>query len=731
MTEQRDSARATVNMVHNNVALTISEAEASRVEDEAKRRLLAARKLSLVVDLDQTIIHATVDPTVGDWQKEASNPNHEAVKDVRSFLLKDDGPGNRGCWYYVKLRPGLQEFLENVSKIYELHIYTMGTRQYAKNIAEIIDPEEKIFGDRILSRDESGSMIAKNLQRLFPVDTKMVVIIDDRADVWKWSPNLIKVTPYDFFVGIGDINSSFLPKKPDIKSLPQIERETVSDAAKDHDGEFPSQPSVNGVDPQADKNEDMRNTQNLVDVDASPIEQLVAMGGSDDPANRSAQSSQQDEAIAAQLEERPLLQKQKKLEAEEATNSSEGMTKDEVEDNKSESDKSSESDKPKQNLLRDHDRELYQLESSLRMVHAAFYDSYNQRIAGAQGGRLGQLRGSKKPKLSSEISDLDHVPDVKNIMPTVKSKVLGNASIVFSGMVPLGLDVMSTDLAIQSTSFGARIDEDITKHTTHLVAARNRTQKVRNALKKRKGRIKIVSPHWLYDSINSWSKKDETPYLLDVEEPRNGTLDEDEDVWSESESLANDESDTESTDSLDAPTKKPTRLKLTTKRSSSELDGNESEPDRAEIVDFNYDDKSPVGGTNEDWDAMNDELKDFLGSEAEDSEDDNSKSIANPKSNPSNSTQTRGRKRTRDAFESSSQDGTENRATKKQNSATSLSQNTVADEQEGPDDDVAKDTLATAPNMEEGDGWSDFDDEDFEAEMEKALSEGQEEPSSA
>jgi TFIIF-interacting CTD phosphatase-like protein len=35
----------------------------------------------------------------------------------------------------------------------------------------------------------------KSLQRLFPVDTSMVVIIDDRADVWEWSPNLVKVIP--------------------------------------------------------------------------------------------------------------------------------------------------------------------------------------------------------------------------------------------------------------------------------------------------------------------------------------------------------------------------------------------------------------------------------------------------------------------------------------------------------------------------------------------------------
>ena len=95
---------------------------------------------------------------------------------------------------------------------YEMHVYTMGTRAYAEEVCKAIDPDGKFFGGRILSRDESGSKSAamnlplslvdilqgltqKSLQRLFPVDTSMVVIIDDRADVWEWSPNLMKVIP--------------------------------------------------------------------------------------------------------------------------------------------------------------------------------------------------------------------------------------------------------------------------------------------------------------------------------------------------------------------------------------------------------------------------------------------------------------------------------------------------------------------------------------------------------
>ena len=215
-TDTVDAQRAQINMIHDQTLLSVSQDEASRAEEQLQRRLLKNRKLSLVVDLDQTIIHACIEPTIGEWQRDPTSPNYEAVKDVKSFQLHDDGPRGlaSGCWYYIKMRPGLAHFLATIAEKYELHVYTMGTRAYAQEIAKIVDPEHKLFGDRIISRDENGSLTAKTLSRLFPVDTKMVVIIDDRADVWPRNrSNLIKVVPYDFFIGIGDINSSFLPKR--------------------------------------------------------------------------------------------------------------------------------------------------------------------------------------------------------------------------------------------------------------------------------------------------------------------------------------------------------------------------------------------------------------------------------------------------------------------------------------------------------------------------------------
>ena len=47
----------------------------------------------------------------------------------------------------------------------------------------------------------------KMLTRIFPTDDRMVVVIDDRSDVWPNCPNLVQVPAYTFFVGTGDIHN--------------------------------------------------------------------------------------------------------------------------------------------------------------------------------------------------------------------------------------------------------------------------------------------------------------------------------------------------------------------------------------------------------------------------------------------------------------------------------------------------------------------------------------------
>lgn len=588
--------RATIHMAHDNTSLTVSQGEAARVEEDAKRRLLSTKQLSLVVDLDQTIIHATVDPTVGEWMEDKDNPNYDALSDVRSFQLIEDGPGMRGCHYYIKLRPGLERFLQNVSKNFELHIYTMGTRAYAKHIAEIIDPTGNLFGDRILSRDESGSLTAKNLQRLFPVDTRMVVIIDDRGDVWQWNPNLIKVAPYDFFVGIGDINSSFLPEQRELTSQ-AAQTATPPKSPPPKQPQQQQQQQVNGGAPKAEAG----------GADVSALEQLVSMGGGDNPGLLQQQSSAQEETIMHQVEDRPLLQKQKELDAEDVAESSSDST--------TSVDESQESLRARHHLFEDGDRELDQLQERLGEVHRRFFEEYERRRTRALGGRVAALRGEKVLSKDKDV-DLKVVPDVKDIMPQIKKPVMDGVVIVFSGVLPLGTDTQNADISLWAKSFGAVIGHKITPKTTHLVAGRNRTAKVREAT--RYPKVKIVTTQWLLDSLTQWKRLVEDPYLLPVHpedrgEPISTT---EESAW-----LSSSEEGREHATGDD----------------DGGEDGQDQDQDQGQTEELNEDfqrtneeiakssgltDLSPIGIDFDERDEVHAELKEFLGSDDE-SESDN------------------------------------------------------------------------------------------------------------
>lgn len=582
-TEFMDSTRAPIQMAHDNTALTVSEKEATRVEEDAKRRLLSTRKLSLVVDLDQTIIHATVDPTVGEWMQDKENPNYQALSDVSAFQLVDDGPGMRGCWYYVKLRPGLPDFLENIAELFELHIYTMGTRAYAQHIASIIDPDRKLFGDRILSRDESGSLTAKNLQRLFPVDTKMVVIIDDRGDVWRWSPNLVKVFPYDFFVGIGDINSSFLPKKQELKQTPKPEDKPEKPEKTEKPAEpKPVEPRTNGT-PQADG-------------EVSTLEQLVSMSGGNNPRLLQEQSDAQEETIMHQVEDRPLLQKQKELDAEEDVA--------ETSDSTSDMDESQDSSKQRHHLLEDNDRELIQLQDRLEQIHQRFYDEYDRKRSRGLGGRVAALRGDKARSKEKDV-DLKLVPDVTEIMPQIKRRILGGVVLVFSGVLPLGTDTQNADISLWAKSFGAVIAHKINMKTTHLVAGRNRTAKVREAT--RYPKVKIVTTQWLVDSLTQWKRVNEEPYLLPVHPDDKG-----EPISPGSKEVAE-----------------------SSWLSSSEGVSTGVEDNDDYFKDAGLDEMSPIGYDADQQAAVHEELKEFLGSDDESDSDNDASNLAEDSSEAS------------------------------------------------------------------------------------------------
>jgi len=598
--ETQDTSRAPISMVHDQTNLTVSQVQAQRTETELQRRLVQSRKLSLVVDLDQTIIHACCDPTVGEWQSDPSNPNYNAVKDVKSFQL-EDGPRGlvQACWYYIKKRPGLDDFLRRVSEMYELHVYTMGTRAYAQAVAKLVDPDQSLFGNRVISRDENGSIFTKSLQRLFPTSQNMVVIIDDRSDVWPRNRhNLIKVMPYDFFRGIGDIHSSFLPKRTDLLSGP-----AAGDAM------------VNGNGTAAAAAAGDKGAKPAKGLKGSALDDLVKMASGIDPTTTKRQVEEQERALEKQLKDRPLqaLQEKQDREDEEAERASRASTHSEDGDD---SPPPSSPPQHRHQVLRDDDNELEFLEQHLSDLHKKYWEEFDRKRA--------------LQRTSAADADPSTMPDVGRTLDRLKADAMRGVRVVLTGLIPNGVTVENSEIGQQLTSFGATIMPKVSRNVTHVVMSTLRpyTEKLRQAAKI--PGIKIVNQGWLAACFSQWRAVDETPYIYRVDMikwPRDKGPPEREAV---SDADETDDNTKPSTPKRTLKLKAPRLNLVSTSGETKELDEDSDDEDDGDDDDEGLlpDDledgqTSPIDGLKTfNWGSVDAELDEFLASGSDDDEDD-------------------------------------------------------------------------------------------------------------
>lgn len=413
------SKKASVPMIHSVPELKVSEELAKKLGRADTDRLLKQRKLALLVDLDQTLIHTTNDNV----------PNN--LKDVYHFQLY----GPNSAWYHTRLRPGTLSFLKNIEKYFELHICTFGARNYAHMICAFLDESGHLFSHRILSRDECLNATSKkdNLKALFPDDCgdSMVCIIDDREDVWNHATNLIQVKPYHFFQHTGDINAP-----------PNL-------AKRELDGE--------GV--------DFNKVVKLHKV-IKIKEKVTESNSGDDDTPKEDNSSGSDESEKKQ--EQPD-EKEEQLE----------KTDKNINDEKIDDEISTVDD---DNLveIQDPDDYLLYLEPILMKIHERFYKLYNET---------------------------NEIPDLKELIPKLKSEVLIGISITFSGLVPNNVKIEYSRPYLIATTLGAKVSNEISEETTHLVAASTGTQKVYQAQKMKN--IHIVTPAWLWTCAERWERVEE------------------------------------------------------------------------------------------------------------------------------------------------------------------------------------------------------------------------------
>jgi len=122
------------------------------------------KKLTLVLDIDNTILY--------------------------SAPLEIDIAGNI-ISYDIALRPHLQRFLEDMTKKFEILLFTAGSEPYAEKVWNLIDPNHvyitNALGCASCIKTEEGHYV-KDLRIFADRDPREIVLIDDRKYSFAYQP---------------------------------------------------------------------------------------------------------------------------------------------------------------------------------------------------------------------------------------------------------------------------------------------------------------------------------------------------------------------------------------------------------------------------------------------------------------------------------------------------------------------------------------------------------------
>ncbi|XP_057683896.1 RNA polymerase II subunit A C-terminal domain phosphatase [Corythoichthys intestinalis] len=567
--QQTPISTATVSMVHSVPELMVSSEQAEQLGREDQQRLHRNKKLVLMVDLDQTLIHTT-----DQHCQKMSN------KGIFHFQLGRGEP-----MLHTRLRPHCKEFLEKIAKLYELHVFTFGSRLYAHTIAGFLDPETKLFSHRILSRDECIDPFSKtgNLRYLFPCGDSMVCIIDDREDVWKFAPNLITVKKYIYFEGIGDMNAppgsqeALMAKKGNPPGRPAENTEASENLCADEqnnglrkkpvkDGsaashcsqgipanerthpaasvqgevltEKHSEPDeeaavkkTQGVDSQENSKESISRTEealdslnslkpnnesNNLDFDLSSDSDSESVRDKTPLVDGGNQTKKSEHEVASLEDSDEAKESSGKVQSSDSAETSDILLPElgngcsdrrepETESQNSEQsgvtmgeellDQSME-DEEEEEVDNDKDDHLIYLEEVLERIHGEYYARY-------------------EAFLKTEVPD---TPDIRKIVPELKSKTLDGTTLVFSGLYPTNYPIERTREYYHAKALGAKIGKNLvlssqeSNGTTHLIAAKSGTEKVRQAQECKN--LHVVNPDWLWSCLERWERVEEKLFPL-------------------------------------------------------------------------------------------------------------------------------------------------------------------------------------------------------------------------
>lgn len=194
-TQETDDAK--YSSLHST--LTFSRLKAQKEEQTIVNKYLDANKLILLLDLDNTILHTCAFVLT---EEEYISLKAKYGISLGIVYIKKQLCPNKFDKVIIKFRPHLKEFFIEICEKYEIYTYTHGTREYAIGIIKYINTNfdgEFLSSERLIAR-EQNVVESKTIKKVFPTTEDMIVILDDRSNVWEENDNnLINLRPYGFF----------------------------------------------------------------------------------------------------------------------------------------------------------------------------------------------------------------------------------------------------------------------------------------------------------------------------------------------------------------------------------------------------------------------------------------------------------------------------------------------------------------------------------------------------
>lgn len=168
--EEKNENENSINYKENPCFLF--QPDLSKISNKKREDLLPPKppqdhRLTLVLDLDETLVHFCEVPT-----EEQEEESDEKTKHL--FLV----------------RPYVNTFLASTSQNFEIVIFTASVQNYADYILDILDPEEKYISHRLYRRncDFRDGVYMKDLSKLGRELSK-TLIVDNNADNFQLQPD--------------------------------------------------------------------------------------------------------------------------------------------------------------------------------------------------------------------------------------------------------------------------------------------------------------------------------------------------------------------------------------------------------------------------------------------------------------------------------------------------------------------------------------------------------------